>query len=187
MSTGQYAVDILKELERTLSEIDDSEMQAMAEHILAAEQVFVAGAGRSGLMGKAFAMRLMQMGLRVYVVGETVTPGISPKDFLLLCSGSGETGSLAEMAQKASKAGAPVGLITIKPESTIGQLSDTMVRLPASAKEDTANAGAEVTIQPMGSLFEQGLLLSMDALVLTMMEMKSMTGADMFGRHANLE
>ncbi|QOS78571.1 6-phospho-3-hexuloisomerase [Paenibacillus sp. JNUCC31] len=187
MSSRQYAADILQELERTLSQIDDTEMQTMAEHILAAEQVFVAGAGRSGLMGKAFAMRLMQMGLRVYVVGETVTPGISPKDFLLLCSGSGETGSLAAMAQKASKAGAPVGLITIKPESTIGQLSDTVVRLQASAKEDTANAGAAVTIQPMGSLFEQGLLLSMDALVLTMMEMKSMTGTDMFGRHANLE
>ncbi|WP_405156463.1 6-phospho-3-hexuloisomerase [Paenibacillus sp. FSL K6-0108] len=187
MSSRQYAADILQELERTLSQIDDSEMQAMAEHILAAEQVFVAGAGRSGLMGKAFAMRLMQMGLRVYVVGETVTPGISPKDFLLLCSGSGETGSLTAMAQKASKAGAPVGLITIKPESTIGQLSNTVVRLQASAKEDTATAGASVTIQPMGSLFEQALLLSMDALVLTMMDMKSMTGADMFGRHANLE
>jgi 6-phospho-3-hexuloisomerase len=91
------------------------------------------------------------------------------------------------MAQKASKAGAPVGLITIKPESTIGQLSNTVIRLPASAKEDTATTGAAVTIQPMGSLFEQGLLLSMDALVLTMMQMKNMTGADMFGRHANLE
>ncbi|WP_145411307.1 6-phospho-3-hexuloisomerase [Paenibacillus xylanexedens] len=187
MSTNQYAADILKELERTLSQIDDAEMQTMAEHILEAEQIFVAGAGRSGLMGKAFAMRLMQMGLRVYVVGETVTPGISPKDFLLLCSGSGETGSLAAMAQKANKAGAPVGLITIKPESTIGQIADSVVRIPASAKEDTATAGASVTIQPMGSLFEQGLLLGMDALVLTLMEMKSMTGADMFGRHANLE
>ncbi|GAB1155334.1 6-phospho-3-hexuloisomerase [Paenibacillus illinoisensis] len=187
MSSRQYAADILKELERTLSQIDDSEMQAMAERILDAEQIFVAGAGRSGLMGKAFAMRLMQMGLRVFVVGETVTPGISPKDFLLLCSGSGETGSLAAMAQKASKAGAPVGLITIKPESTIGQLASTVVRLPASAKEDTATSGAAVTIQPMGSLFEQGLLLAMDALVLTLMEKKEMTGADMFGRHANLE
>lgn len=187
MSKTQYAADILKELERTLSQIDDAEMQAMAEHILAGEQIFVAGAGRSGLMGKAFAMRLMQMGLRVYVVGETVTPGISSKDFLLLCSGSGETGSLVAMAQKASQAGAPVGLITIKPESTIGQLATTVVRLPASAKEDTATSGAAVTIQPMGSLFEQGLLIGMDALILTMMEMKGMTGADMFGRHANLE
>ena len=39
MSSRQYAADILKELERTLSQIDDSEMQAMAEHILDAEQI----------------------------------------------------------------------------------------------------------------------------------------------------
>ncbi|MGF6355566.1 6-phospho-3-hexuloisomerase [Paenibacillus sp. 4624] len=187
MSSKQYAADILKELERTLSQLDDAEMQAMAKQVLAAERIFVAGAGRSGLMGKAFAMRLMQMGLTVYVVGETVTPGIGSADFLLLCSGSGETGGLVAMARKANQAGAPVGLITIKPDSTIAQLAQAVVRLPASAKEDTAGAGADVTIQPMGSLFEQSLLLSMDALILTMMEMKGMTGADMFSRHANLE
>lgn len=85
-------------------------------------------------MGKAFAMRLMQMGLTVYVVGETVTPGISSADFLLLCSGSGETGGLVAMARKANQAGAPVGLITIKPDSTIAQLAQVVVRLPASAK-----------------------------------------------------
>ncbi|WP_342555694.1 6-phospho-3-hexuloisomerase [Paenibacillus sp. FSL R7-0652] len=187
MSGTRYTAAILKELERTLSQIDDAEMQVLAERLLAAERIFVAGAGRSGLMGKAFAMRLMQMGLAVYVVGETVTPGISSADFLLLCSGSGETGSLAAMARKANQAGAPVGLMTIKPESTIAQLAQAVVRLPASAKEDTADAGADVTIQPMGSLFEQSLLLSMDALILTMMEIKGMTGADMFSRHANLE
>lgn len=187
MSSRQHAADILKELERTLSQIDDAEMQDMAEHILQAGQVFVAGAGRSGLMGKAFAMRLMQMGMQAYVAGETVTPGIGPNDLLLLCSGSGETGSLTLMAKKAAAAGARVGLITIKPESTIGQWADTTVRIPASAKEETASSGSAITSQPMGSLFEQGLLLGMDALVLTLMDMKGMTGADMFGRHANLE
>lgn len=100
MGSRQHAADILKELERTLSQIDDAEMQAMAEHILQAGQVFVAGAGRSGLMGKAFAMRLMQMGMQAYVAGETVTPGIGPNDLLLLCSGSGETGSLTLMAKR---------------------------------------------------------------------------------------
>ncbi|PZT56633.1 6-phospho-3-hexuloisomerase [Paenibacillus silvae] len=187
MSSRQYAEVILRELGRTLSQLDDKEMQTLAGQLLAAKRIFVAGAGRSGLMGKAFAMRLMQMGLEVYVVGETVTPGISSADFLLLCSGSGETGSLAAMARKASGAGASVGLVTIKPESTIARLAQTVVVLPASAKEDTAAAGKDVTIQPMGSLFEQSLLISMDALILTIMEMKGMTGADMFSKHANLE
>lgn len=187
MSSRQHVTAILKELERTLTQIDDAEMQTLAEHVLRSNQVFIAGAGRSGLMGKAFAMRLMQMGLQVYVAGDTVTPGIGPNDMLLLCSGSGETGSLTLMAKKAVSAGSRVGLITIKPDSTIGQMADTIVRIPASAKEETDSSGAGVTIQPMGSLFEQGLLLCMDALVLTMMEKKGITGSDMFGRHANLE
>ena len=33
--------------------------------------VFLSGAGRTGLMVRAFGMRLAQMGLRVHVVGET--------------------------------------------------------------------------------------------------------------------
>ncbi|PYE50120.1 6-phospho-3-hexuloisomerase [Paenibacillus barcinonensis] len=187
MSSRQYAEVILKELARTLSQLDDAEMRTLAKQLLAAKRIFVAGAGRSGLMGKALAMRLMQMGLEVYVVGETVTPGISSADFLLLCSGSGETGSLVAMARKAIGADAAVGLVTIKPESTIAQLAQTVVVLPASAKEDAATVGADVTMQPMGSLFEQSLLVSMDALILTIMEMKGMTGADMFSKHANLE
>ncbi|MEK4251228.1 6-phospho-3-hexuloisomerase [Paenibacillus sp. FSL W7-1287] len=187
MSSNQYVNDILNELQHTLSQINDSEMQSMAEHILRSNKIFVAGAGRSGLMGKAFAMRLMHLGLQVYVVGETVTPGIGQGDMLLLCSGSGETGSLKLMAQKAAGAGATIGLVTIKPESTIGQVAESVVRIPASAKEETASAGAAVTSQPMGSLFEQGLLLVMDALVLLLMNKQEITGADMFGRHANLE
>ncbi|GIO41170.1 6-phospho-3-hexuloisomerase [Paenibacillus apis] len=187
MSGTHYTTEILKELERTLTRISNTELEAMAGLMLRSEKVFIAGAGRSGLMGKAFAMRLMHIGRQVYVVGETVTPGIGPNDLLLLCSGSGETGSLALMAEKAVRIGARAGLITIKPESTIGRLAEAIVQVPASAKEDTAASGAAITIQPMGSLFEQGLLLCLDALVLTLMDMEGITGADMFGRHANLE
>ncbi|MFM9332204.1 6-phospho-3-hexuloisomerase [Paenibacillus mesotrionivorans] len=187
MRGRQYAAHILKELELTLSQLDNVDMQAMAEQILQSEKIFVAGAGRSGLMGKAFTMRLMQMGLHAYTAGETVTPGIGPKDMLLLCSGSGETGSLLLMAKKAASVGARIGLVTIKPQSSIGQLAGVTVRIPASVKEDTASSRAAFTIQPMGSLFEQGLLLGLDTLVLLLMDKKGVSGSDMFSRHANLE
>src|SRR5665811_602610 len=59
-------------------EIDYSEVHSLISDIISAHQnnkrVFVMGAGRSGLAAKAFAMRLMHLGLNVYVVGETVTP-----------------------------------------------------------------------------------------------------------------
>jgi 6-phospho-3-hexuloisomerase len=187
MSGRQYAAGILKELEHALSQINDTEMRGMGELILQSGKIFIAGAGRSGLMGKAFAMRLMHMGVQAYAAGETVTPGIGPKDTLLLCSGSGETGSMLLMAKKAASIGARVGLITIKPESSIGQMADAVLRIPASAKEEAVSSGAALTNQPMGSLFEQGLLLTLDALVLMLMDKKGITGSDMFGRHANLE
>ena len=65
---------ILLELARTLHSIDEQQIDKLAVQILEAGAVFVAGAGRSGLMMRAFAMRLMHLGLRAYVVGETV-PG----------------------------------------------------------------------------------------------------------------
>lgn len=91
MDTLKYAQQIIEELQRSVTQLDHQEAERMAELLLQSNKVFVAGAGRSGLMGRAFAMRLMHVGKEVYVVGETVTPGIEPGDVLVLGSGSGET------------------------------------------------------------------------------------------------
>lgn len=100
MNTVQYAEEIINELQRSVSRIPVQEAEELAEQVLCAKRIFLAGAGRSGLMGRAFAMRLMHAGKDAYVVGETVTPGIAEGDLLILGSGSGETQSLIAMAQK---------------------------------------------------------------------------------------
>ncbi len=41
-----------------------------------ADRIFVVGAGRSGLVLKTAALRLMHLGLTVQVVGETTAPAI---------------------------------------------------------------------------------------------------------------
>lgn len=38
------------------------------------KKILVVGVGRSGLVGRAFAMRLRHLGVRSYVLGETITP-----------------------------------------------------------------------------------------------------------------
>lgn len=183
MNTLISTTSIIEELERTLRNIQPDQIQELAEQIAEAENIFVAGAGRSGLMMRAFAMRLMHMGFRVYVVGETITPGISEGDLLLVGSGSGETKSLTSMASKATSIGASVAAITIVPESTLGALASTVVQIPAATKESTSSSSK----QPMGSLFEQSLLLLLDTVVLNLMEKKELQGAAMFKIHANLE
>ncbi|GAB2700659.1 6-phospho-3-hexuloisomerase [Paenibacillus thermoaerophilus] len=185
MRTIQYVAKVLEELNRTVDFIAGDEADRLVDAILKSKKIFTAGAGRSGLMARAFAMRLMQMGFEAYVVGETVTPNLEKEDLLIIGSGSGETKSLALMAEKAKSLGAAVGVVTINPESTIGRLSDIVVKMPGSPK-DKAD-GDYKTIQPMASLFEQTLLLLYDAVILKLMEKKGLGSGAMFARHANLE
>ncbi|WP_308634004.1 6-phospho-3-hexuloisomerase [Paenibacillus silvisoli] len=185
MRTLIAASSILQELEQTLQNVQPYELEALAERIASAGAIFVAGAGRSGLMMRAFAMRLMHMGFSAYVVGETVTPGIAEGDLLVIGSGSGETKTLAAMAAKANSIGAEVAVLTVVPESTLGQLASARVVIPAATKDGAA--GRAVSGQPMGSLFEQALLLLLDTIVLHLMERKALEGAAMFNNHANLE
>ena len=89
------------------------------------------------------------------------------------------------MAEKAKSIGGTIAAITIFPESTIGQLADITIKLPGSPKDQSE--GDDKTIQPMGSLFEQTLLLFCDAVILRFMEKKGLNSDTMYGRHANLE
>lgn len=184
MNTKGYTDEILAELKRTLVLINDEDAEKVVEGILRAKKIFVAGGGRSGFMAKAFVMRMMHVGLDAYVVGETVTPNLEPSDIFIVGSGSGETGSLAAMTKKAKSIGATVVAVTINPDSTIGKLADIQIEIPAQAK---AEGTSGKSIQPMGSLFEQSLLLFYDAVILRFMNKKGLNSDKMYGRHANLE
>jgi 6-phospho-3-hexuloisomerase len=185
MKIIEHTAEILNELQRSVKLISGEGSDSLVDAIVGSRHIFLAGAGRSGLMAKAFAMRLMHLGLSVHVVGETVTPGLSKEDLLIVCSGSGETKSLVSMAEKAKGLEASVAVITIYPNSTIGQLSSIAIALPGAPKDKSASD--YTTIQPMGSLFEQTLLLFLDAVILSLMEKRGLDSSTMYGSHANLE
>lgn len=184
MNTTGFTEEILAELKQALSLIDDTEAEQLVNGILQAKKVFVAGGGRSGFMAKAFVMRMMHVGLDSYVIGETVTPNLEVDDIFIVGSGSGETKSLAAMTEKAKDIGALVVAITTNRASAIGTLADITIEIPAQAKADGASGKS---IQPMGSLFEQSLLLFYDAVILRIMDKKGLKSNTMYGRHANLE
>jgi 6-phospho-3-hexuloisomerase len=185
METAQFAQRIIDELHHAAEQLTNENAEKLVEHILTSDKIFVTGAGRSGLMGKAFAMRMMHMGLDSYVVGETVTATYEEGDILIIGSGSGETKSLIPMVEKAKSIGGTVAVVTINPESTIGKLADITVQLPGAPKDQSSSEYQ--TIQPMGSLFEQTLLLFYDAIILRFMEKKGLDSQTMYGKHANLE
>ena len=186
MNNRDYASVVLNELHHTLSRIDIQKANEFVELVDQAQEVFCAGAGRSGFQVKGFAMRLMHMGISSYVVGETCTPNIRENGLLVICSGSGETKSLVNHANKAKEVGAKIALITINPESTVAKLADVVVEISAPSPK-SAKQGDIKSIQPMGSLFEQSEGIFMDISIMMLMEKRNLDSDTMFGRHANME
>ena len=183
------ARSILDELRRTLNQISSDEVEALVREVTGAQRVFAAGAGRSGLVMRSFAMRLAQLGLTVHVVGETTSPAIRPGDLLLIGSGSGVTDRLVHYAGKATEAGARVAAATADPDSLAAQLADVVVVIPAPTPKSSKETGGQEqqSSQPMGTLFEQSLGVMLDACVMLLMARLDETGRSMFARHANLE
>ena len=152
--------------------------------------VFIAGAGRSGLMGRAFAMRLMHLGFKAYVVGETVTPAIRARDVLIAISGSGSTKSVIIAAEKCREVGAFIIALTSKAESVLGGLSSVNVVLPSKSNADKFNentACGRSAQMLMGTGFEISTLIFADALVLHLASLIEISEAEMKERHANTE
>jgi len=169
---------ILQELQQASAAIPEEAVLRCAKKINAHERVFVCGAGRSGLMLKALAMRLMQMGKTVYVVGETITPSIQKGDLLIAASASGTTHSVCHFAQEAQKMQADVLVITAEKEALLSKISAPDVIIPAPTKHNLAASG-----QLMGSLFEQMVLLFSDAVAMALTEDRDILSRN----HANLE
>lgn len=165
-------------LEEVFRQLPENAAEHAAEVISAHRRVFVYGAGRSGLMLKALAMRLAQAGRVVYVVGETVTPAIEAGDLLILASASGTTASVCRYAKTAKTVGADLLILTASLSSELTGISEADVYFRAPNKDDGNQSGSL-----MGTLFEQALLLFFDQMVLYLKE----DPADMRKRHANLE
>ncbi|WP_437834642.1 6-phospho-3-hexuloisomerase (plasmid) [Niallia taxi] len=185
MKTTSYYNEVIHELQNTVTSIPETESEQLVDAILAAKKVFVAGVGRSGLMGKSFVMRMMHMGIDAYVVGETVTANLQEGDLLIIGTGSGETKTLIPIAEKAKSLGGTVVAVTLSSDSTIGSLADQIILMPGAPKE--REEGLHKTIQPMGSLFEQASLIFYDSLILRIMEINGLNSNTMYGKHANLE
>ncbi|MYL69855.1 6-phospho-3-hexuloisomerase [Halobacillus litoralis] len=174
------------EISHVLKQVNVNEAEALSNQLIQAKRIFIAGEGRSGLMGKAFAMRLMHADFQVFVLGETITPSIEAEDLLVVISGSGSTQSLKHFTEKAKEVGAVVAAITTNPSSTIAELSDRVLAVPAATKKRLP--GEPSTIQPLGNQFDQSVHLLLDAVIIHTLDQKNgLTNNEMVERHANLE
>jgi 6-phospho-3-hexuloisomerase len=180
----------------TADRIQDEEIEAFIREILAAERIYVMGAGRSGLVAKAFAMRLMHVGMTAFVVGETITPAMRRNDLLVIFSGSGRTKTIADIAETAKEIGGRIALITSNRDSRIGRLADAMVIIEAQRDEirdETAEfevrqmTGEHKSFAPLGTLFETAAMVFADACISQLMEVSMVDEKELKNRHANIE
>jgi len=156
--------------------------------------ILVMGAGRSGLVGRAFGMRLMHMGFNVFVLGDTIVPPIRKNDVVIAISGSGRTKLIVTAAEAAKSVGAKVLTITSYPDSPLAQLSDVVIVVPGrtkvSAEEDyfaRQILGIHEPLAPLGTLFEDTTMIFLDSLIVELMYSLGVSEKDMSNRHANIE
>ena len=186
---------ILENIENAQNFLDEDAVDDFENIIIESKNVFVTGAGRSGLAAKAFAMRLMHLGLSAYVVGETISPAIYEDDCIIAISGSGETNTIVSAVQIAKNRGSKVLAVTSYPDSTLGHLADSYLLVKGRTKKEIDDEnymkrqihGNYTSLTPLGTAFELTTLVFLDAIVSELMEKMHQTESDLKARHTVLE
>lgn len=174
---------VMHEVDEVMSLVDESQIDDAEKVIQKDQRIFVLGAGRSGLMAKGFAMRLMHIGYTVFVIGETITPSIQAGDVLVSVSGSGKTGMVVEPTEKAKTNGVKVVAITSNSESPLAKLGNAVIVVPGATK---AGDGVQ-SIQLLSTLFDQSVHITLDVLCLKLSRRDHISNETAKATHSNME
>ena len=134
--------------------------------------------GRSGTMCKAFAIRLVQLGLKVFFIGETITPIVEKDDLVIIVSNTGETMSAIQTANIVRRLGAQVIAITAEKHSKLAHAASSVIHLRVGKEPGDSE------FSPLGTVFELTALIFLDGIVSEVMKGLGQTEADMRARHA---
>ena len=192
------AEEILSGARKAMSELDVNRVEKFVQMILDSKErkIFVVGVGRSGFVGRAFALRLMNLGFNVYFLGETITPAAGKEDLIIAISGSGTTKFALTASSTAKEIGAKVVAVTSYPKSPLGDIADLIMPIGGRTKlgwpkeEDYLARqllGERETLSPLGSIFENNCMVFLDSLVVELMYRLGKTEDELRKRHATIE
>lgn len=171
---------LMQKINEGIGGLDECVINDMIESFFECNRMFIYGVGRSGLASKGFAMRLMHLGFRIYVMGETVSPTVGEGDLIILVSGSGRTNSVMKITQLSKEMRAKLVAITAEKNSPLGELADLVVPL-------NIQKGKDPKLAPLGTLFEDGAMIFFDCVIAELLERMGETEERMTARHASLE
>jgi 6-phospho-3-hexuloisomerase len=176
---------IMNELEQNFFQVKDQELDGLIDLIEKANKIFFFCQGREMIMLSGFAMRVFHMGYNVYVVGEPHVPSIGKDDLLVMSLGMGTSSGVAmALIEIAKNAGAIVAALSANPEKVSKEV-DYTVYIPGQTLFNEPDA--MISIQPMGSAYEQVELITLDYTVKRMMERNNWVESDLSCRHTNME
>lgn len=186
---------ILKGVNGVIQSIEHEEIEGIIKAILDARtnKILLLGTGRSGFVGRAFALRLMHLGFNVYVSGETITPALTKQDLVIAISGSGTTTTVVAQASVADSIGAKVIAVTSHPESRLSTFADEVVTIKGRTKidqdfdYDRRQITGEYDNAPLGTMFELSVMVFLDSVIADLMHRLGMREIDLKKRHANAE
>ncbi|UCD27096.1 MAG: 6-phospho-3-hexuloisomerase [Candidatus Bathyarchaeota archaeon] len=192
------AEEILSGARKAMNELDVRKVEEFLQMIMDSKQrkIFVVGVGRSGFVGRAFALRLMNLGFNVYFLGETITPAAGKEDLIIAISGSGTTKFALTASSAAKEIGAKVIGVTSYPQSPLGDLADLILSIGGRTKlgwpkEEEYLArqllGERETLSPLGSIFENNCMVFLDSLVVELMHRLGKTEDELKKLHATIE
>ena len=174
---AQSSEHILEAVKKTF-EGDVENTERFVDSIIGARKVFIYGVGRSGLISKAFAIRLVQMGLEVFFVGETITPIVEEGNLVIIVSYSGETMSAFQTAYIVRRVAAKVVTITAHPHSKLAGASSFVIDIHPPKTDESKR------LAPLGTLFEIATMIYFEGIVVMLMEKLGQSEGSLRKRHA---
>lgn len=186
---------VLQEIGGVVQSIDEGEIERMIDMILESKEnkILLIGTGRSGFVGRAFALRLMHLGFNVYVSGETITPALTPNDLVIVISGSGTTTTSVAQAEVAYKIGSNIIAITSHSDSPLAKVAGEVVVVKGRTKLDQIRdyegrqIRGEYDNAPLGTMFELSVMVFLDSVIADLMQRLGIHEIDLRERHSNTE
>ncbi|MFP3871402.1 MAG: SIS domain-containing protein [Candidatus Natronoplasma sp.] len=170
---------ILDTIKDSLNTADFKKVSLAVDLISTSNNIFVYGSGRSGLVGRTFAMRLMQLGLNSYFIGETTTPAVKEEDCVILVSKTGETQTAIQTARIVSERvpDADIIILSASPDSSLVEYGDLNLII------DLQDGMEDNVLAPLGTVFEDTAMIFLDGIVAVLMQHLDEDVEDLKDRH----
>lgn len=185
MNIAERYAQIIDEITPVVTNIDQSQFDEFCGEIISKKRIFLLGLGRSGLIARMFAMRLVQAGINACMVGDCTTPAITGDDLFIAISGSGNTSGIINIASIAKNVGARVAGISYNKDGKLFAMAERKLFLPVPT--DMARPGKVGGTQVLGTLFDQSLQICTTLLIEALIARLGVDDVQMQQNHANLE